>query len=407
MKRRDCRKPRGSVYVNNGYWFLSVKLPGESKRKKYSLCAPGSDRAMRADRPKEMAIEAAHRIWENATRQYKVAPTTSITVDELCIRFLQYADIYYRGGSEAHNCACAVRQFRELFGTRVVAELIHSDLLAVRDAMIRRDLARVTVNRYMRIITHRLVPWALDESLIRAATAAELSQVRPLKRNRSTARETAPVFAVNDALVGKTLAFMLPNTADMVRVHRLTGMRPDEICNLRWSDIDTSQTPWVYRPQHHKNEWRNHPRVVLIGPQARAILARHKGEEEYPFSPQKAVREWMQEKRPKRTSPFYPCRDEAYSRAKAHAQRVPRDHWDTQAYGSTIHAACRRGGLENWAPNQLRHAFGTEVRRRFGLDAARAALGHANGGCVTDRYSFEAIEDEQIAQAREAVETLG
>lgn len=63
MKRRDCRKPRGSVYVNNGYWFLSVKLPGESKRKKYSLCAPGSDRVMRADRPKEMAIDAAHHVW--------------------------------------------------------------------------------------------------------------------------------------------------------------------------------------------------------------------------------------------------------------------------------------------------------------------------------------------------------
>ena len=49
--------------MNNGYWFLSVKLPGESKRKKYSLCAPGSDRVMRADRPKEMAIDAAHHVW--------------------------------------------------------------------------------------------------------------------------------------------------------------------------------------------------------------------------------------------------------------------------------------------------------------------------------------------------------
>lgn len=406
MKRQDCRKPKGSVFVNNGYWFLSVKLPGDAKRKKYPLCAPGSDRAMRADRPKEMAIEAAHRLWEKATRQYKVAPTTSITVDDLCTRFLQYAEVYYRGGSEVHNCACAVRDFRELFGVRVVAELIHSDLLAVRDAMIRRDLARVTINRYMRIITHRLVPWALDESLIRATTAAELSQVRPLKRNRSVAREVPPVFAVNDTLVEKTLGYMLPNTADMVRVHRLTGMRPDEICNLRWQDIDTSQTPWIYRPAHHKNEWRNHPRVVLIGAKARAILEKHR-DGEYPFSPQKAVREWMLEKREKRVSPFYPCRDENYTRAKATAQRVPRDHWDTQTYGCTIHAACRRGGLEIWSPNQLRHAFGTEVRRKFGLDAARAALGHSNGAGVTDRYSFEAIEDEQIAHARAAVEALG
>ena len=51
---------------------------------------------------------------------------------------------------------------------------------------------------------------------------------------------------------------MMPNTADMVRVHRFTGMRPCELCGLRWSLIDTSRTPWVYRvpPEINKNEWR-------------------------------------------------------------------------------------------------------------------------------------------------------
>ena len=41
MKRRDCRKPRSLVYVNNGYWFPSLKLPGKTKCMKYSLCATG------------------------------------------------------------------------------------------------------------------------------------------------------------------------------------------------------------------------------------------------------------------------------------------------------------------------------------------------------------------------------
>lgn len=327
-------------------------------------------------------------------------------MDDLCARFLQYAEVYYRGSGEVKNCACALRAFRELFGTRVVAELIHGDLLVIRDALIRRDLARVTINRYMRIITHRLVPWALDESLIRASTAAELSQVRPLKRGRSVAREIPPVLAVSDAVIEKTLPFMMENTADMVRVHRLTGMRPDEICSMRWQDIDTTTTPWIYRPPHHKNEWRNHPRVILIGPRARAILEKHRVGES-PFSPKQAVKERMAALRATRKSPFYPCRDENYTRAKVGAQRVPREHWDTQTYGGTIRAACLRAGIEPWAANQLRHAFGTAVRRGFGLDAARAALGHSSGASVTDRYSFEAAEDEQIAHARAAVEALG
>ena len=34
----------GCVYVNNGCWYVSVRLTGELKRHKRPLCAPGSDR---------------------------------------------------------------------------------------------------------------------------------------------------------------------------------------------------------------------------------------------------------------------------------------------------------------------------------------------------------------------------
>jgi len=51
--------------------------------------------------------------------------------------------------------------------------------------------------------------------------------------------------------------------------------------------------------------------------------------------------------------------------------------------------------------------FATEVRRRFGLEATRAVLGHSMGARITDRYSFEAAEDEIIRAASAAVEALG
>src|SRR5262249_9664879 len=31
-----------------------------------------------------------------------------------------------------------------------------------------------------------------------------------------------------------------------------------------------------------------------------------------------------------------------------------------------------------WSPNQVRHTYATEVRKRFGLEAAQVALGHAH-----------------------------
>ena len=401
MRRNDCRQVRGSIFDNNGYWYVSVRLPGEDRRRKHPLCAPGSDHAMRSDRPREMAVEAAHRLWEKATRQQKAAPTTGVTVDDLCGAYLRHCVVYYHGeGGEAATCTCALRAFRELHGSRRVAELVHTDMLAVRDALVRQGLARVTVNRYMGIICNRLMPWALDEGLVRAVVKAELSQVQPLKRGRCEAPDRPPVHPVDDATIGKTAERMMPNTADMVRVHRLTGMRPEEICSMKWADIDTSAEPWVYRPREHKNAWRGQVRVVLIGPRARAILNAHR-DTEHPFSPVAAVYELMKQRRAAATSPSRVCR------ADPHATRRPREAWDTCAYTKTIRAACRRAGVDPWTANQLRHAFATEVRRKFGLEACRAVLGHSNGARVTDRYSFEAAEDEIIKAASAAVEALG
>ena len=53
---------KGSVYVNNGYWWYAVRLPGEKKRKARKLCAPGSDTALHADRARDVAISAARKI---------------------------------------------------------------------------------------------------------------------------------------------------------------------------------------------------------------------------------------------------------------------------------------------------------------------------------------------------------
>lgn len=399
MKRNDCRRMRGSVYDNNGYWYYDVRLPCELKRRKHPLCAVGSSVAMRSDRPKELAIEAAHRLWEEATRQAREAPSGR-TVQDICDAYTRHAAEYYKAGGEASTCACACRMFCEMFGSRFIGDLVHTDMLAVRDALVRRGLARVTVNRYMCILANRLMPWALDEGLIRPAVRVELSQVKPLKANRSAARETAPVRPVDDLTIEKTIAVMMPNTADMVRVHRLTGMRPEELCAMRWTDIDQSVTPWVYRPCHHKNEWRGQPRVILIGQRARDILSRHR-DTEYPFSPVAAVYERMQELRANAVSPS------RYDRKDPHAEVKPRDHWDTCTYTKTIHAACRRAGIEPWGANRLRHAFATQVRRSFGIDAARAVLGHSSGCRITDRYSYEAAEDETIKAASPAVEAIG
>ncbi len=318
---------------------------------------------------------------------------------------------YYRGpdgnpSSTAVNAVLDVRLFREMFGSAAVSELTHADMLQLRDALVRSGVSRSTVNARLWRVKY-MIGWALDEALIPATVKAELTQVKGVKRGRSAAPERAPVRPVDDATISATVEHMMPNTADMVRVHRLTGMRPCELCALKWSLIDTSREPWVYRvpAEVNKNDWRGElgqPRVVCIGPKARAILERHKDGGDVPFSPSRAFGEYLDARRAARATPFY-------GRAKG-APRVPRvlgERWTTDAYTKTIRAACGKAKITPWGANRLRHTFGTEVRRAFGLEAARAVLGHTGGGCITDRYSFDAIEDEIVGKAAPAVEALG
>lgn len=397
MLKSAPRGFRGSVVDNNGYWCLVARLPGEAKRRKHPLRAPGAKAAMRTDRPRELAIEAAFRLWENATRTQRHAPGGALASD-IIDAWIAHVPNYYKGDGSKYTVP--VRDVRDLCGPRAVAELRHSDMLAVRDAFIRRGWSRPVVNSALWVVK-AMWSWALDEGLVSAAVKAELTQVKGLKRGRTTAPEPPPVRPIDNAAIEATLAQLTPATADMVRVHRLTGMRPGELCAMRWEDIDTTAEPWVYRPRQHKNQWRGQPRVICIGPKARAILSARRRLKGPCFSPMESVRELLAAR--SKAAHCHRAKPKGY----ADAARRPGYEWQTGSYSGAIAKAAARAGLQPWGANRLRHAFATEVRRKFGLEACRAVLGHSIGARITDRYSFDALEDELIEKAAPAVEALG
>ena len=95
--------------------------------------------------------------------------------------------------------------------------------------------------------------WAAENDLVPAAVHQALLPVAGLRKDRTAAREKLPVGPVADEAVEKTLPHLSPTVAAMVRLLRLTGMRPQEVVLLRASEIDRRDGEcWVYRPQRHK-----------------------------------------------------------------------------------------------------------------------------------------------------------
>lgn len=391
----------GSLWKHHGTWNWRVRLPNAEKRKNVVLRMPCSGTPIPESASISLAESAAWRLWESAAAQAKKGTRSAFTTNDLLDKWAIHAQEYY-SQKEALGVTSGMRLFRELFGARPLESLTHGDMLTFRDTMVKMGLSRSTVNKRLGIVK-RISAWALDELLMSAQTKAELTQISNLKRGRSAAKEVIPVTAAQDGDIEKTLAYMPPSLADMVRVHRLTGMRPGEVCALAWGQIERRHDVWVFRPVDHKNEWRGQPRAIVIGPKAQAILARYEGQAPFIFSPAFAMKERYEELRARRKSKVQPSQ---IDRSCIDPMRKPGEQWEVGAYAKAVLNACRAAHVK-WTPNQLRHTCATEVRRQFGIMAAHAILGHALGPRITDVYSYEAAADEAIRLATPAMLALG
>jgi integrase len=234
----------------------------------------------------------------------------NVSVDQILGAYWLHAQGYYlkRGKptGQLQRIKAALGVVRKTFGGTTATEFGPRELKSVREEMIRREWARTYVNALVGCIK-RCWRWACEEEIVPAHLWQALSVVRNLQRGRSAARETPAVGPVQDAVVGATLPHLTPEVGDMVRIQRLTGMRPIEVCRMRAEDVDrTGKLPegrplkdvWVYRVQEEGNKLahRGVSRIVLIGPKAQAVLLPHllrRGPAGYVFSPRDVTERWL------------------------------------------------------------------------------------------------------------------
>ena len=366
--------------------------------------------------------QAVVTLAEANTRCLPQHTPTDITIAELIDRYWQHVQTYYRrlDGSETKEVSCmmySLRPLNYLHGKTLVKDFGPSTLKAVRELMVhgyahpkygpQAPLCRNEINKRVKRI-RRMVKWGIENEMVPANVLVSLQAVAALKRGRSEAHESIGVKPVARVVVEDTLPLLRPTMQDMVKLQLETGMRPGELVTMRACDIDVSGATWLYRPPQHKTLHHGHDRVIAIGPRGQEIVKRHltMNVEAPLFSPATLMEERAAAMRAERKTPVQPSQQ---NRRKQHPKKRRGAQYTVQSYGKGIakaidrHNKCKleSGHIPHWAPNQLRHLRALELKRQFGLDVARAVLGHKQP-CITEMYA-----GVDTATAAEAMQKIG
>jgi integrase len=371
--------------------------------------------------------------WYANGRQPPQQAGIALTVVEVIARFWEFVNEHYRrpdgtATSEPVEFKNAFRPLNHLYADLPANQFSPLKLEAVRRLMVdgylhprygkQIPLSRGVVNQRVDRI-RRLFKWSVAKELVAPEVHHALQAVTGLQRGRCKARETEPIKPVPQTMVDAVLPFVAREVAAMVQIQRLTGMRPGEVCILRACDIDMSGDVWLYRPAYHKLAYRGRERVIAIGPRGQEIIKPFLRLETqaFLFSPRHAQEQRFAEMREKRKTPVQPSQT---CRRKRKPKKQPKERYTTSSYEHAVRAGCDKAfpppepltqdrqetasqwqarltqaqkdqlrtwqRQHRWQPNQIRHSHATEVRRRFGLEAAQVALGHSQA-TITQSYA--------------------
>lgn len=323
--------------------------------------------------------------WLANGRRLPDSRPDTITVAEVCDRFLTWCEQEYR--DHAGNLARSVVNVRlalrglvcgRFGGVRAIA-FGPKALAEFRSDLVASGLTRKTINERIGLV-RRAFRFATREELIPASVLHGLQSVDGLRRGRGGARESDGVEPVPEEHLRKALPHMPPAVRAMAELQLCTGCRPGEIVTMRTCDVDTSGPVWLFRPAQHKNSWRGHERVVAMGERAQAIVRSYLKPvlPQAPlFSPAESERARWRVLRDNRATPLWPSHVEAQERQRAGRSRRKLNHcYSVASYGRAIARACKKAGVPEWSPGQLRHNAATAIRRELGIEAAAAVLGH-------------------------------
>jgi integrase len=213
--------------------------------------------------------------WLANGRRVEV-PRESLTVVELIERFWRHSREYYgqptgtpRG--ELGHIRRSLKPVRKLYGDFPVDEFGPKALKVVRQTFVDDGLCRRSVNREIQRI-RRMFKWGVAEEHVESSVYEALRTVDGLRRGRTQAPESRRVKPVPCEHVAAVRPFVSRQVWAVIQLQLLTGARSGELLILRGGDLDTTGKIWTYTPAGHKTAYRDHQRVIYVGPRAQQIV---------------------------------------------------------------------------------------------------------------------------------------
>ncbi|MEI8371268.1 MAG: site-specific integrase [Planctomycetota bacterium] len=366
------------------------------------------------------------------------------TIEVLALVFMeQFVEPRFRKNgrptSEVSSYRVAMRPVVELYGTTPAASFTPRSLRTCRDQLVRAGYTRIRINGHVQRI-RRMFRWGVAEGIVPEAVWRTLTALEGLRKDEGGV-EQQPTVPADEALVDAVKPYVTPPIWAAIQFQMWTACRPGEALAIKSSNTlaDDPILPaavrslcWVYRPGSHKTEHHGRGRLILIGPQAQAIIEpwlRPADPEAYLFNPVEA-RRWADRKRKKNARPNL-------TNAKptpTPARQIAGSHYTVWSYSRAIRRACERAagmpsnlievprrlkGTERaaaiaaakawrrehkgcyWHPHQLRHNAATKIRATYGIEVARIILGHARMS-ATEIYA-----ERDLVAAAQAIAAMG
>jgi integrase len=291
----------------------------------------------------------------------------------------------------------------ELYSGTPADEFSTTCLDLVRGAMKQsKRFNRDVLNRHTRRIIS-IFKWGVWKELCKESTWQKLTVIPPYKKGEPGTFEGRKRKPVSDDVLIRTIKYAVPTEAAMIKVHRLTGARPGEICNLTVGALYLKEGKILLT--EHKTKAHVGERTVDLRPEAREIIAPYlagKKPEDAVFSPRQVMTERYAAKRAGRKTNLTPSQEERNRQKSEKPKSRVGEFYNPKSYYRMVERLIKRANkagekIPKWFPYMIRHATATADAMDSILKLAMERLGHTTPKMTENYAQVKSILENMLA----------